>query len=70
MAARRRGTYDPSNTDSYELSRSRIENLIRCPACFHLQQIKAMPFPGIPGFPINEAAGILLKRDFDKYGGS
>ena len=67
MASRHRGTYDPSNTAPYELSRSRIENFVRCPACFHLQQVKAVPFPGIPGFNINEATDILLKRDFDKY---
>jgi hypothetical protein len=70
MASRHRGTYDPSNPAPYELSRSRIENFVRCPACFHLQQVKAVPFPGIPGFNINEATDILLKRDFDRYRGS
>ena len=29
-----------------------------------------MVFPSIPGFNINEATDILLKRDFDKYRGS
>lgn len=32
--------------------------------------MKAVPFPRIPGFNINEATDVLLKRDFDKYRGS
>ena len=54
----------------YELSRSRIENFIKCPACFYLQQVEGVMFPSMPGFNINEATDILLKRDFDKYRGS
>ena len=70
MAKRHRGQYDPTNPVPYELSRSRIENFVRCPACFYLQQVKVVPFPSIPGFNINEATDILLKRDFDQYRGS
>ena len=33
-------------TVPYELSRSRIENFVRCPAS--LQQVKVVPFPSIP----------------------
>jgi len=66
---RHRSTFDPNNPVPYELSRSRIENYVRCPACFYLQQVKAVPFPSIPGFNINEATDVLLKRDFDKYRG-
>ena len=33
------------------------------------QQVKAVPFPNIPGYNINEATDVLLKRDFDKYRG-
>jgi len=42
---------------------------VRCPACFYLQQVKAVPYPSIPGYNINEATDVLLKRDFDKYRG-
>ena len=66
---RHRSTFDPNNPEPYELSRSRVENFVRCPACFYLQQVKAIPFPSIPGFNINEATDVLLKRDFDKYRG-
>ena len=47
---RHRSTFDPKNKAPYELSRSRIENYVRCPACFYLQQVKAVPFPSIAKF--------------------
>ena len=64
-AKRHRGKFDPKNLEPYEISRSRIENFVKCPACFYLQQVKKIEFPSIPGFNINEATDILLKRDFD-----
>ena len=66
---RHRSTFNPDHPAPYELSRSRIENFVRCPACFYLQQVKAVPFPSIPGYNINEATDVLLKRDFDKFRG-
>jgi hypothetical protein len=69
MASRHRGQYDPANKNPYELSRSRIENFVQCPACFYLKQVRGVEFPRIPGFNINEATDVLLKRDFDKYRG-
>lgn len=67
---RHRGTYNPENQEAYELSRSRIENFVKCPACFYLAQVKGIKFPSIPGFNINEATDVLLKRDFDKFRGA
>lgn len=67
---RHRGTYNPENTEPYELSRSRIETFVKCAACFYLTQVKGIKFPTIPGFNINEATDILLKRDFDKFRGA
>ena len=66
---RHRGTYNPDNPEAYELSRSRIENFVKCPACFYLTQVKGIKFPSFPSFNINEATDILLKRDLDKYRG-
>ena len=65
--ARHRGKFDITNPEPYELSRSRIENFIQCPACFYMQQVEGIEFPSIPGFNINEATDILLKKDFDHY---
>ena len=64
---RHRGQFDINNPEPYEISRSRIENFVRCPACFYMTQVEGIEFPSIPGFNINEATDILLKKDFDNY---
>ena len=66
---RHRGIFNKNNAEPYEISRYRIENFIQCPACFYMQQVEGIKFPSIPGFNINEATDILLKRDFDNYRG-
>lgn len=53
--ARHRGQFKLDNKEPYELSRSRVENFIRCPACFYMQQVEGIQFPSFPGFNINEA---------------
>ena len=68
--ARHRGQFKLDNEEPYELSRSRVENFIRCPACFYMQQVEGIQFPSIPGFNINEATDILFKRDFDELRGT
>ena len=65
--ARHRGTYNPDNAVPYEVSRSQIESFIRCPACFWMNRVKGIKFPGMPGFLLNTATDTLLKRDFDHY---
>ncbi len=64
---RHRGKFNLNNPEPYELSRSRIENFIKCPACFFMQQVEGIEFPSMPGFNINEATDVLLKKDFDRY---
>ena len=65
--ARHRGKFDPKSEEPYELSRSRIENFGRCPACFYMQQVEKIEFPSIPGFLLNEATDVLLKKYFDYF---
>jgi hypothetical protein len=67
MPPRHRGRYDPSNPAPFELSRSRLEQFVRCPACFWLQLVKGVKFPSLPAFLLNSATDTLLKRDFDRY---
>ena len=66
---RHRGTYKPEHESPYELSRSRVEAFIRCPACFWLDRAKGVKFPGMPAFLLNSNTDKLLKRDFDRYRG-
>ncbi len=67
--ARHRGIFDKSNFAPYELSRSRVENFIKCRACFWLEQIKGVKPPEFPAFTINTTTDILLKRDSDAVRG-
>ena len=64
---RHRGVYKPENPEPYEVSRSRIEAFINCPACFWLDRVKGVKFPGMPSFLLNSATDTLLKKDFNKY---
>ena len=66
---RHRGAFDRANPAPYELSRTRIENFIKCKACFWLEQIHRVRPPEIPSFTINTTTDILLKRDADSVRG-
>ena len=50
---RHRGTYKSDNPEPYELSRSSIERMIRCEACFWLEKVKGVSLNrmvGVRGF--------------------
>jgi len=66
---RHRGKFDPTNVNAYELARGRVENFIKCKACFWLEQVKGVKPPAIPSFTINTTTDILLKRDADQFRG-
>lgn len=66
---RHRGQYKPGHPAPYELSRGKIENLIKCPACFWLERAAGVKYPSIPSFLLNSNTDTLLKKDFDQYRG-
>jgi hypothetical protein len=66
---RHRGVYKPDNAAPYELSRSAIEKMVQCEACFWLEKVKGVKTPSIPSFNLNSNTDILLKKDFDAYRG-
>ncbi len=67
MAYERSPAYVPGQKGVYKLSRSRIENFIRCPRCFWLAQRLKIDQPSTPPFLINSAIDALLKSEFDTY---
>ena len=67
--SRHRRAYDSNNSNPYELSRGRLEQLMQCEGCFWLRQAKGIAPPSIPGFNLNTNTDTLLKRDADKYRG-
>ncbi len=69
LKKRHQGVFNPEHPAPYELSRGRIENFMRSPARFWLEQAKGVEFPGMPGFNLNTNTDTLLKRDHDQYRG-
>ena len=62
---RQRNLYDPQSKSPFTLSRSKIENFLRCPRCFYLDRRLGVDTPPTPGYPINSAIDHLLKKEFD-----
>jgi RecB family exonuclease len=60
-------TYDSKSKMAFKLSRTKIENFIKCPRCFYLDRKLGIGQP--PGFPftLNSAVDCLLKKEFDVY---
>ena len=69
MKKRHQGVFNPEHLAPYELSRSRVENYLKCKACFYLEQLQGVKPPEIPSFTINTTTDILLKRDADAVRG-
>ena len=62
---RTRNLYDPNSSESFKLSRSKIELFTKCPKCFYMDRRLGVGQP--PGFPfaLNSAVDTLLKKEFD-----
>ncbi|PIR19997.1 MAG: hypothetical protein COV45_08465 [Deltaproteobacteria bacterium CG11_big_fil_rev_8_21_14_0_20_47_16] len=69
MAFKRRdkNLFDPASPKPFKLSRSRLENFIKCPRCFYLDRRLGIDRPSMPGFTLNSAVDALLKKEFDVY---
>ena len=64
---RARNLYEVGLKEPFRLSRSKIENFLRCPRCFYLDRRLGVGQP--PGYPfsLNAAVDTLLKKEFDVY---
>ena len=62
---RTRNVYDPTSTEPFRISRSKIDLFIKCPRCFYLDRRLGVGQP--PGYPfsLNSAVDALLKKEFD-----
>ena len=62
---RTKGLYNPSSSEPFKLSRSKIDLFLSCPRCFYLDRRLGVARP--PGFPfaLNSAVDHLLKLEFD-----
>lgn len=57
--------YTKGQSEPFKLSRSKIDNFLKCPRCFYLDRVLGTSQP--PGFPfaLNSAVDHLLKLEFD-----
>lgn len=62
---RNRNLFDPKSSESFKVSRSKIDLFLNCPLCFYLDCRLGVGRP--PGFPfaLNSAVDTLLKKEFD-----
>lgn len=65
IGRRTRNIFDPASKEPFKLSRTKIEDFLRCPRCFYLDRRLGVGQP--PGFPfnLNSAVDHLLKKEFD-----
>src|SRR3989338_7637115 len=59
--------YKPGQREPYRLSRTRVDNFLRCARCFWLEERFGVKKPDTPPFSLNNAVDELLKREFDVH---
>jgi hypothetical protein len=64
---RTRNLYDSNSSETFRISRSKIDLFINCPRCFYLDRKLGVARP--PGYPfsLNTAVDKLLKKEFDTH---
>jgi len=62
---RTKNLYEPGSSTPFKLSRSRMENYIRCPRCFYIDRRLGVEIPPSYPFTLNSAVDTLLKKEFD-----
>ena len=65
MTKRSKNIYDPKSKEPYKLSRSKIDNFLKCPRCFYLDRRLGVGQVSGPAFTLNSATDTLLKKEFD-----
>lgn len=60
-----RNIFNPKSEEPFKLSRSKLEDFVKCPRCFYLDRRLGISKPGMPAFSINIAIDELLKKEFD-----
>lgn len=69
MKKTRKKLFDPQSSDPFKLSRSKLENFMRCKRCFYLDRRLGIGQPPSLPFTLNSAVDQLLKKEFDHYRG-
>ncbi|MDA1337453.1 MAG: PD-(D/E)XK nuclease family protein [bacterium] len=66
-SGKRSRNFYTSDAKEFRLSRSKIENFLKCPRCFYIDRKLGVDQP--PGYPfsLNSAVDALLKKEFDIF---
>jgi len=64
---RKKNLYQAGSSDPFKLSRSKIDNFLKCPRCFYMDRKLGISQPSGPPFTLNNAVDALLKKEFDGY---
>ncbi len=67
MSASRTRLFDPSSSEPFALSRSKVQLFLDCPRCFYLDRKEGIGRPDNAAYSLNLAVDALLKREFDQY---
>ncbi|MDP2651620.1 MAG: PD-(D/E)XK nuclease family protein [bacterium] len=59
------GQFDPSSSEPFKISRSKLDTFTECPRCSFLDLRFGVKRPSMPAFTLNNAVDELLKREFD-----
>lgn len=65
MTIRTRNIFNPNSSEPFKLSRSKIEDFLRCPRCFYLDRRLGVGKPAQLPFNLNSAVDHLFKKEFD-----
>ncbi len=65
IVPRTRNIFDPKSKEPFKLSRSKIDNFLKCPRCFYLDRRLGVGQVSGPAFTLNSATDTLLKKEFD-----
>lgn len=64
---RQRNMFSPADSKPYKISRSKIEEYVRCQRCFYLDRKCGTEKPPMFPYTLNNAVDALLKEEFDLY---
>ncbi len=62
---RTRNIYQPGSAKDFKISRGKFSNFLTCERCFYLDRVKGVVTPSLPGWSLNAATDVLLKKEFD-----
>ena len=67
MSPKAKRLFNPSSTESFALSRTKLDDFLTCPRCFYLDRRVGITKPSLPAFTLNSAVDALLKKEFDAF---